>query len=703
MPLRHLRLLPLFVAATLAGSIGPVRAEEGFWPFNALPREALHAKYGFEVSEAWLRNLQRSVVRFPAGSGALISRDGLVLTNHHIALWYLKQLSTPERDLVRDGFLAANRKDEIVIPGLTLEALVGIEDVSSRVDAAAAPDAPTAVAYAAQRAVIARIEEEALDEDAGTRGEVVALYRGALHHLYRYRRYTDVRLVFAPEFDVAFFGGDADNFTYPRYCLDFTLLRVYEKGEPAEVAHFLPVAPDGARQGDLVFTAGHPGSTQRLNTIAHLEYLRDSGIPAALRWLERRHAVLTRYASGGREQARQVKDEIFGVENSLKSLRGQLAGLRDDRLMGDKRERENRLRAAVSANPKLQKAYGRVWEAIATARQRFAGFAVEEMLLEGSVGFASTLFHHARTIVRLTAEEQKPDAERLPEYTEARRGDLERKLATPAPVYVAVERAKLADSLALLRETLGADHPVVRLALGGRSPEARAGELVGGTRLGNAEYRMRLVDGGPAAVAASDDPMIRLAIAVDPASRALRKRYQDEVLSVERDAYTRIARAVFATAGTGAYPDATYSLRLSFGAVRGYEEEGRDVAPFTTIAALFERAKGRGLEPPYRLPESWLTRQQQIDGSVPLNFVTTNDIVGGNSGSPVVDREGRLVGVVFDGNVHSFVGYFAYDADRNRAVSVDVRAILAALDQVYGARHLLDEILDRIPVSAAEP
>ncbi len=666
--------------------------DEGFWPFNAVPRAAIEQAYGFTVTDAWLRHVQLASVRFGGASGSFVSPDGLVLTNHHVGRGAIQQLSTPERDLVKDGFYARTRAEELKVPAMELNVLQDIEDVTARVNAAVKDGMSQAEAFAARRAAIAATEKASADA-TGLRSDVVTLYQGALYHLYRYKKYTDVRLVFAPENGIAFFGGDTDNFTYPRYNLDIALFRVYENDQPLKVEHYLKWSPAGAADGELVFTSGHPGGTQRLYTVAHLEYLRDVGLPATLERLERMREARTRYGARGAEQARQVRSEIFGVENSLKSMRGQLKGLQDPGLMDVKRKREAALRAAVAADTSLKASYGAAWDDIAGSTRAARDLRLDQAFLEGAQGLDTRLFGIARTIVRLVDEREKPNADRLPEYTDARLASLERQLYSPAPVYAEAEQAKLADSLAYMSEKLGAGHALVTQVLGGKTPEARAAELITGTTLADVAARKALAEGGKAAVAASTDPLIALARAIDAQSRDVRKRAEDRVASVERDAYAKIAQAVFATQGTSAYPDGTGTLRLSYGAVRGYTEDGRKVPPFTDYAGLYVRERQFGGAPPFDLPPRWADRKTAIDPRVPFNFVSTNDIVGGNSGSPIINRHREIVGVVFDGNIQMLPGYYVHDGTVSRAVSVDSRGILEALRKVYDAAPLVEELL----------
>lgn len=686
----RVRRYQVLVVAVLAALPGVGHADEGFWPFNRVPKAAIKQALGVDLSDAWLARVQQAVVRFPGGTGSFVSPDGLVLTNHHVSLEMLQKLSTPERDLSSRGFLAATRADELRAPDLEVLSLQDITDVTADVNGAVRPGQSSAEALAARRAAIAALEKDA--QSRSDHAEVVTLYQGAQYHVYRYKKYTDVRLVFAPEFDIAFFGGDPDNFTYPRYCLDMTLWRVYENGQPLAQKHYLPVSAAGTKEGDPVFTAGHPGTTQRLNTVAHLEMIRDQALPLSLEAFTMIRDALDAYGSQSEEARRQIRDDFFSIENSLKSWRGQLAGLGDPAIMDKKRAAEQALRARVEANPDLKARYGDAWDRVAKARRDLLDYNLERVFLESGLGAYSQYFNIARTLVRWAAESVKPNGERLPEYTDARRPQIERQLASEAPIFAGVEQAKMAASLAYMRQKLGADHPAVALMLAGKSPAARAEELARGTTLGQAAVRKALFSGGAAAIAASADPMIALVRAVEPRARELRQRYDNEVLAVEREAYAKIAQAIFATEGDRAYPDATFTLRLSYGSVRGYRENGRQVAPYTDFRGLYARADEHQLRPPYKYPDSWARARRAVRLTTPFNFVTTNDIVGGNSGSPVINAKGELVGLIFDGNIHSLPGYFVYDAAVNRAVAVDSRGILEALRRVYRADRIVAEL-----------
>jgi hypothetical protein len=510
-----------------------------------------------------------------------------------------------------------------------------------------------------------------------------------------YRKFTDVRLVFAPEFQAAFYGGDPDNFTFPRYALDMTLFRVYEGGKPLVVQHFLPWSTAGTKEGEPVFTSGHPGATQRLNTVAHLEALRDHSLPANIELYGRIRDGLEAYGKRGAEQERQARDLFFGIENSLKSWRGQLRGLQDPALLDKKRQAEAALRKAVAADPDYAERFGNAWDNVAKARRELPAYNIERVMFEGGLAFFSDYFTYARTLLRWAEESQKPNGERLPEYIDPRKPQIERQIGSETPVYPEFERARLTMALTLMRDKLGADHALVTQVLNGKTADARAAELVGGTKLGDPAVRKQLFAGGAAAIAAARDPFIELARLVEPRARELRKKYDDEVLAVERDAYAKIAQAVFATQGEGAYPDGTFTLRLSYGAVKGYQEDGKSITPYTEIRGLYARADQHGHKPPYDLPESWAKAKGKLNLTTPYNFVSTNDIVGGNSGSPLINARGELVGLIFDGNIQSLPAYFVYDGSDNRAVSVDVRGMIEALRKVYGADRLVTELVGK--------
>jgi Peptidase S46 len=683
----------LFIALLTASSLPLVRADEGMWTFNNVPREDIKKKYGFEVTDAWLKKVQLASVRFNSGgSGAFVSPDGLVLTNHHIASDVLQKISNAENDYNKEGFYARTRDQEVKAPDLELNQLISIEDVTDRVLALVKPGSSPADANAARRAEIANIEKEST-EKTGLRSDVITLYQGGQYNLYRYKKYTDVRLVFAPEFTIAFFGGDPDNFMFPRYDLDMALFRVYEDNKPLKVENYFKWSKEGTKEGDLVFVPGNPGSTSRLNTVAHLEYLRDNGFPFVVKLLNREHAALERYRSLGEEQSRRAQEDFFSIENSLKAYRGELEGLQDKSLIAKKAQAEQALRHTVAADPKKQKEYGDAWDNIAKGRVSLKSYYRRYTLVANAAGFNSDLFAKARALVRLAAESSKPNAERLPEYTDARRESLELSLYSPAPIYDDLEKVTLADSLTFMREELGADDPTVKMALAGKTPEARAAELINGSKLKDVAYRKQLGSGGAKAIAESTDPMIVLARSVDDEARALRKRYEAEVQSNERSNYAKISRALFEIEGTKLYPDATFTLRLSYGAVKGYPERGKQVAPFTNFAGLYKRSAEHGNKFPFELPARWVEKKSTLNMNTPFNFVSTNDIIGGNSGSPVINKNAELVGLIFDGNIQSLVGDFVYDETQNRAVSVDSRAMVEALRKLYGASELADELM----------
>jgi len=667
-------------------------ADEGMWTFNNVPRAEIKKKYGFEITDAWLKKVQMASVRFNnGGSGSFVSPNGLVLTNYHIVEDIVNEVSTPEKDLAKEGFLARTRADEIKAPSLELNVLMSIEDVTSRVNGVVKTGATDAEAFAARRAEIAAIEGEST-KDTGLRSDVVTLYQGGQYNLYRYKKYTDVRLVFVPEFQAAFFGGDPDNFNFPRFNIDMALVRVYENDQPVHPESYFKWSTTGAKDGSLVFVTGNPGSTSRLDTVAHLQDLRDNAIPIILRLLERRETMLKKYMAMGEEQTRQAQNELNSVQNALKVYRGQIAGLKDPSLLARKMKEEEALRKSIAANPDRQKMYGDAWDAIAKAHQTYPSYIRERRIFDQAGGFNTTYFNYARTLVRLADESAKPNGERLPEYTDARRASLEQALYSPAPIHTDFEKLKLADSLGFMVELLGADNALVKQVLDGKTPEARADELIAGTKLADVEFRKELAKGGKVAIEASNDPMIVVARLVDPKAREARKRYETEITGVERANYAKIAKALFETEGTKLYPDATFTLRLSYGAVQGYTENGKKVPPFTTLGGLYTRADSFKQEFPYNLPSRWLEKKSALDLNTPFNFVSTNDIIGGNSGSPTINQNAELVGLIFDGNIQSLVGDFMFDPSVNRAISVDSRGMLEVLKKVFGANEIVAEL-----------
>jgi hypothetical protein len=686
------KILGATLGAVVAVLIGvSVNADEGMWVYNNLPRKQLKEKYGFEPSDAWSEHLMKSSVRFNSGgSGSFISSTGLVLTNHHVGADTLYKMSTPEKDYHKLGYLAKTLADEPKAHDLELNQLVSIEDVTEVVNAAVKPEMSAAEASAARKAVIANIEKVST-EKTGLRSDVVTLYNGGQYHLYRYKKYTDVRLVFAPEFDIAFFGGDPDNFEFPRYDLDMCIFRVYEDGKPAKIDHFLQWNEAGPQENELVFVSGHPGKTSRMYTVKALEFLRDVRVPYTLNYLLQQEVLLQQYASKGVEQARRAKDELFGVQNSRKVYVGRIKGLQDSSLFLAKQKEEYALQAAVQSNPELKELAG-AWDKIAKAQENHNKIYVRKVLLEGGQAFHSTLFSIARTLVRMAEEDTKPNEKRLAEFRDSGRASLLQTLYSDAPIYEDLETVTLSDSLSRLSTLLGKNHPLVVRVLEGQDPATRAANLIRNTTLKSTEVRKLIAKGGVKAIAESYDPMILLARTVDAASRAVRKQYEETVDELERQGYAQIAKAVFATKGTSTYPDATFTLRLSFGEVKGYNEGPKFIAPMTTLGGAFEHEVAHGATAPWKLPKSWHENKASLNLSTPFNFVSTADIIGGNSGSPVVNKNGELVGLIFDGNIHSLISDYFYSDVQNRSVSVHSGAMLETLRKVYKGEALAAEI-----------
>jgi hypothetical protein len=694
MPIRQ-RYAALAVLAALTFG-GLVYADEGMWTFDNLPLKALKDKYGFEPTKEWIEHLRSSALRFNnGGSGSFVSADGLVMTNHHVGADTLQKISTKEKDYYKDGFLAKTHAEEAKAPDLELNVLIGIEDVTARVNAAVPKEMDDAKASVARRGVMAQIEKESLDKTK-LRSDVVTLYQGGKYALYTYKKYTDIRLVFAPEFDIAFFGGDPDNFEYPRYDLDVCFFRAYEDGKPAKPKHYLKWSPEGSKDGELTFVAGHPGRTSRLNTLAHLEYLRDKSFPLLMEMLHAREAHLLEHSKKGQEAARQAKEDLFSIQNSRKARMGGLKGLNDQALMGRKRAAEEALRSRIKADSAKHATYGAAWDKIAEAQKVADSIRLPYAMIEAGYGIDSNLFHIARTLVRLAEEKAKPNSDRLREYRDSAIESLELDLFSTAPVYPGLEEAKLAHSLAFWKK-MTPDDPLLVRVLATRTPECAAQEIVAKTKLGDVAVRKALAKGGMDAIKASDDPMLQLALMLDPPARAVRKIREENIDGVQTAQYALIARAIFEDQGASVYPDATFTLRLAFGQVKGLVIDGKTIPPFTTMGGAFEHAAKHGNKEPYKLPESWVKAKAagKFPLDTPLNFISTADIIGGNSGSPVVNKNNEVVGLIFDGNVDSLVLDFAYDDRLARAVSVDSRAIVTSLRTIYGAEALAKELTGR--------
>lgn len=670
-------------------------ADEGMWLLNAPPFQLLKERHGFEPTQAWLDHLRLSSVRFNSGgSGSFVSADGLIITNHHVGAEDVQKLSDETHNYLRDGFHARTRAEEKKAIGLELNVLVSIEDVTARVNAAVKPGATPAEAFAARRSVKSEIEKESL-EKTGLRSDVVTLYQGGQYHLYRYKRYTDVRLVFAPEQQAAFFGGDPDNFEFPRYDLDVCFFRAYENGQPAKIEHYLTWSAKGASEGELVFVTGHPGSTSRLYTYDELADARDRRVPQVLDWLKAGEVLLSSWGARNAENARRAHDLLFSYQNSRKAYDGELAGLLDPRVFEKKRAEEARLKKAAAESQDLADTRS-AWDEISAAQKAIASGAKRSNYLVRYPDRSSSLFRIARTLYQNAAEKAKPSGERLREFRDSNRPSLELDLFSEEPIYDDLEQVRLASFLTQFAVEFGADSPLVKTVLAGKAPRERAAELIGGTKVKAVEARKALYGADAAALekAADSDPMIALARAIDVDARAIRKAMEEQSERKEQ-AQAKIARVRYALDGTSVYPDATFTLRLAFGTVKGYEEAGKKVAPFTTMGGMFERSAAQNGREPFDLPKRWLDQKAKIKLSTPMNFVSTADIIGGNSGSPTVNRAGEFVGIIFDGNIQSLVADFAYADTQSRATSVDARAIIEALKNVYAADELVSELLQK--------
>jgi len=683
-----LSLLALMLAAA------SLRAEEGMWTFDNPPTKQLSEKYGWAPDQVWLDHVRLASLRFPGGSGSFVSRDGLVLTNHHVGRGWIQRVSSKDVDYVKNGFAAATREQEIKVPGLEVMTLMATDNITDRLAKAVKAGLPEKEALKAREVEIEKIKQE-MQQKNGLTCEQVSLYQGGEHWIYSYKKHTDVRLVFAPEQQIAFFGGDPDNFTFPRHNLDFSIFRVYENGQPYQPKEYLHWTQTGLKAGDLTFVTGHPGRTNRQDTLAQMIYSRDIAIPMRLKSLERRKSALVEYAKLSAEAARQASTQIFGAENGIKATHGYWSGLKDKEAMARIEAAEKDLRAKVAKDPQLAASAGESWGKIELATQVAKGMAKDSL----NVGTAnSTLLGYALSLVRIADEELLPSEKRLPEYSDANLKTQKTRLGIPSPYYPEQEAFLFTRGLEDAARELGPEHRFVKTMLGGKSAAEVAKAAVEGSRLGDPEVRKVLLAGGKKAIADSTDPMIAMAKKLDPIGRELRKKQEDLVTSVITEHATRIARARFAIYGKNTYPDATFTLRLSYGAVAEYPANGTLIQPFTTFGGLFDRYDGWGGNEvkahggDWTLPQRWVDKRGALNLSVPFNFAHKVDIVGGNSGSPVIDKKGELVGLIFDGNIESLPGNYFYDEKVNRGVAVDARAILHALDKVYGATGLVAEL-----------
>lgn len=699
--MKRLSALCILSCCVLAASLAV--ADEGMWLYNAFPKEKVKAKYGFEPTQQWLDHVRLGSVRFNnGGSGSFVSADGLTFTNHHVGAECIQQLSVNGKDYLKTGFYAHTQSEEAKCPSLELDQLIGIENVTARVNAAVKPGMSAAETGQSQRAAMAGIEKDCA-ASTGLRCDVVTLYAGGVYDLYKYKKYTDVRLVFAPEFDIAFFGGDPDNFTYPRYDLDITFFRVYENGKPAHLENHLQWSKTGVKDDELVFVSGNPGSTGRLRTMSQLDFLRDVDYPSRLARYSQRIDVLKKFSAESEENARIAHEDLFIYQNSFKAITGYEAGLKDEQLMAKKAAGEKKLQEQVESNPKEKAEYDDPWAAIAKAMQVQKEIYLPLTYIERRRGgFDSDLATIARVLVRAADEKAKPNGERLPEYRDSALPSLEQQLFSTAPIYKSLETTTLGESMAQMEQALGQDNPVVQKSLNGKTPQEAAKELIEGTHLEDVALRKQLYEGGKAAIEASTDPLIVLMRSIEPEARAVRKQYDDQVEFVEHTEGAKIAKAQFSHTGFTQPPDATFTLRLSYGAVKGYEQNGKNIPYFTQMSGAFQHAAEHDNKPPYQLPESWISAKSKLNLSTPLDFVSTADIIGGNSGSPTINQAGEVVGIIFDGNIQSLQWNFFYSDKQGRAVSVDSRGIIEALRNVYGAGALADELEGR-PASHVSP
>jgi len=670
-------LLPFILFAFIIS----IYADEGLWLFNNVPVDHIKKKYNFTVMPNWINHLMLSCAKI-GGSASFVSPDGLVITNHHVGVEAIQNLSTKKNDLIKNGFYAKTKEEELKCSGLEIRVLQGIEDVTSNVNRARKAGMTVSGESEAIEKVISDIEKE-YSNRTGLKCSVVKLYSGGMYHLYKYKIFDDVRLVFAPEQQIAFFGGDPDNYGYPRYCLDVSFFRVYEKGKPLKTDHYLKWSREGLKEGDLVFASGNPSTTSRLLTFSQLEFLRDVSYPFMITKYEGLRDCLTEFSDNGPEEARIAFQRLWGAENEIKCFKGQLSGLLDENLMAQKAKSEKEIRDAIKKNTELDRKYGKAWDEMTEAKRRYTAFYKPYAFFVTGEGFDTTYFHIAQDLVRLFSEKDKSLVQLL-----------QKRILSSRPIYDEFEIACFTQSLTWLKTELGI-HEKVKQLFGARSAKQVARELILRTKLKDIQIRKKYIEEGAEKIYQSDDPMIKLALLIDPIRKELRDRYKKEVQSVEFKNGALIARALFELKGTSIPPDATRTLRLSFGIVKGYMENGKKIPFQTTFKGLYELSEKQGNKFPYNLPSGFIKEKSKIDLSIPLNFVATCDSSGGNSGSPLVNKNGEFIGILFDGNKQSLPNRFLYSDTQSRSVMVNSQGIIEALLKVYKAKPLVDELLGR--------
>jgi hypothetical protein len=662
------------------------------WPLNQLPLDRLGKTYGFRPDAEWIEHVQKSCLRFGrGGSASFVSPEGLIMTNHHVGSGAIGDLSTPENDYVKNGFYARTRAQELKCSDLKVYQLMSIEDVTERVNAEVDGEMEASAAQEARDKAMAAVTGEAREE-TGLHPEIVRLYHGARFHVYLYKVYDDVRLVMAPEAGIAFFGGDLDNFGFPRYDLDVSFFRAYEDGQPAETPYHFKWSQDGSHKGEPVFVAGHPARTRRMFTTEHLEFLRDVDIKLILEVYNQLEVAMIQFIQRSEEHKRIGKPTLLSIQNGRKAYNGILAGLLNERIMQRKGEAQTALKEWIQEDEERQARYGDPWGELASAIEEMRAYYPAYFLIENRRSRMGDLYRMAKRLVRAAKEREKPDGERSPEYREDELESVKSGILQEAPFYMELEVYLLSDALTRLARVLGGNHPIVKAALAGKTPEVRAADIVARTHLGNVGYRRNLFERGQEAIEASEDPVVMLASALEPFAAELRERYEKEFESVMVGAYSRIAQVRFEKFGEEIYPDATHTLRLSVGLVNGYMERGERIVPVTRIGGAFGHAETHGHVAPFELPESWMEAKDRLTLDTPFNFVSTNDIIGGNSGSPTFNRACEIVGIIFDGNIQSLVWDIDFNQEQARAVSVHSQGITEALDKIYNAGPLVKEL-----------
>lgn len=666
------------------------------WTFDYPPVKYFERTYGFTPDEKWFDNARLSALRLSGCSASFISSDGLVMTNHHCARYALDKVNKPGEDLPDSGFYAPTLNDERRVDGMYADQLISMKDVTAEVQEAFERGKTDEEKVAERNREIQKLQKDAWEEYKKSQpndsiyAQVVTFYNGGKYSLYIYKRYTDIRLVFAPQLIVAYFGGDYDNFTYPRYDLDVSLFRIYQDGKPLNTEHYFRWSNSGAQENEPVFVIGNPGRTSRLLTVAQLEFNRDYSYPYIVNLLKDAMDIYSKYIEQHPDKKLEYQTRLFGISNSYKAYTGYLGGLRDQYLMARKRAFEKKFREAVDANPVLKEKYGSVWKEIARIQKEKAEI-YEKFQAYNVTGLGrSSYFNIASRLIQYAKAMKMPESNRPMDYKGGALDSTKKKFF-PSNFNPDIEKMFLEYQLGFMSSVFGTSNEAFNRLLGGRTPTDAAHDLATTTFLGDSSRVVAMLNGSPDAILSSSDPFIQYMESIQKEASEMQARYQN-LSAREATQGQKLGHALYDVYGTSIPPDATFTLRIADGVVKGYEYNGTIAPPLTTFYGMYNRYYSFGKKYPWYLPGNWSNPPADFNLSTPLDFVATNDIIGGNSGSPVINKNLEIVGLIFDGNIESLPGEYIYVDTYNRSVAVHSNAILEALAKIYHADRIVSEI-----------